>query len=178
MQDHREVEQLFAQYKTSRDPNVVMEICTELTVHTAVEEKVVYPALASGVDGGKGLREHSEHEHDEVKQAIIGIERVGYANSQVDVFMQQIIEGVTEHVQEEENEVFPKMRQQLGPEKLERLGEQVAQTKKQLLAEAKQAGPLIDLTKAELLDLASAKQIQGRSSMSKEQLISALRSQG
>ncbi len=175
MQDHREVEQLFAQYQQSKDPAVVERICTELTVHAAAEEKVIYPALGADVTGGKGMRQHAEKEHQEVKDAIFEIERLGYTDPGVEHFMQTIIQGVTEHVQEEESEVFPKMREDLTAERIEGLGGELDATKQQLLAEAQTGGALIDLTKDQLYELAQEKGIEGRSDMSKDQLVAALR---
>jgi hemerythrin-like domain-containing protein len=144
-------------------------------VHAAIEERIVYSALGTEVNGGKGLRQHAEQEHQEVKDAIFQIERIGYGDLGVDEFMHQIMEGVTEHVAEEENEVFPKMRSDLGSARLAELGAELAEMKTQLLPEAEQAGPLIDLTKDQLYELAQDKDIEGRSKMSREELISALR---
>lgn len=177
MQDHREVEQLFAGYQKSPDPAVVQQICTELTVHAAAEEKVVYPALGGDVTGGKGMRQHAEKEHRQVKDAILEIERLGYTDPAVEELMHTIIKGVTEHVQEEENEVFPKMREDLTAERIEALGQELESTKQQLLAEAQTAGALIDLTKEELYELAQDRGIEGRSGMTKDELIAALRQQ-
>jgi hemerythrin superfamily protein len=173
--DHREVERLFDRYTQSKDPEVVRQICTELTVHAAIEEKVLYPALGTSVSGGKGLREHAEHEHQQVKNAIFEIERVGYTDPQVDAHMRTIIEGVREHVAEEEGEVFPKLSAELGKERLEQLGAELAQLKAELMPQAEQAGPLIDLTKDKLYELAQEKGVAGRSDMTKEELILALR---
>jgi hemerythrin superfamily protein len=175
MEDHREVEELFAQYQQSQDPAVVQQICTELTVHAAAEEKVLYPALGADVSGGKGMRQHAEKEHEEVKAAIFEIERLGYTDPGVAQFMQTIIQGVTEHVQEEENEVFPKLRRELTTERIEALGEELDATKQDLLAQAQTAGALIDLTKEQLYELAQDKGIEGRADMSKDELVAALR---
>ena len=101
--DHREVEQLFQRYEATRDPNVVQQICTELTVHAALEEKVVYPVLSADVARGPQMRQHAEHEHQEVKDAIFEIERLGYGAPGVEQYMRKIIGGVKEHVSEEES---------------------------------------------------------------------------
>jgi hemerythrin superfamily protein len=175
MQDHREVEGLFQRYRQSKGAGVVERICTELTVHAAIEERVVYPALGAEVRGGKSMRQHAEKEHQEVKDAIFEIERLGYTDPGVDQQMQTIMTGVTEHVGEEEGEVFPKMREDITPERLSALGEELAGLKRELLAQAKSAGPLIDLTKEQLYELAQDKGLEGRSDMSKDELISALR---
>jgi hemerythrin superfamily protein len=172
--DHRQVEELFDRYEAARDPAVVREICVELTVHAALEEKHVYPLLDQEVDAGKGMRRHAEKEHQEVKDAIFEIERLGYADSKVEAPMHKIIQGVKEHVQEEESEVLPALRQSLTAEKLASVTEEVLAAKAELLENAKALGPLIDLTKDQLYELAQVKDIPGRSEMTKEELLTAL----
>jgi hemerythrin superfamily protein len=172
--DHREVEQLFAQYKQTGDPEVVRRICSELTVHAAIEEKILYPALGGDVDGGKAMRQHAEQEHRAVKDAIFEIEKRGYTDPSVDGYLRKIIEEVLDHVEEEENEVFPKMREDLGEERLLELGDELARMRAELKPEADAYGPLIDLTKDKLYELAQEKDIPGRSEMTREELISAL----
>jgi len=174
-QDHREVEQLFSQYEQAKSPAVAEQICTELTVHSAIEEKVLYPALGANVGGGKRLARHAEHEHHEVKDAIFEVQRAGYGSAGASKWMQKIIKATTEHVQEEETGIFPKMRDDLGLDRLNKLGTELSELKSKLTAEAKTAGPLFALPKAKLSELARDRGVKGRSSMTKGQLISALR---
>jgi len=108
--DHRKVEDLFAQYRSSQDPAVAEEICTELTVHTATEEAVIYPVVKKDVPDGKKLEQEAEEEHDEVKGLIEQIKQVGFDDPSVPDLVQQIEEGVTHHVEEEESELFPELR--------------------------------------------------------------------
>jgi hypothetical protein len=42
-QDHRTVEGLFSQYKSTQDDATVEQICQELERHTTIEEAIVYP---------------------------------------------------------------------------------------------------------------------------------------
>ena len=53
--DHREVEALFAQFKSSKDPKVAEKICEELDAHAAAEEQAVYPRFEEEVPGHTGL---------------------------------------------------------------------------------------------------------------------------
>jgi hemerythrin superfamily protein len=48
-QDHRTVEQLFAQFESAQDVATAEEICAEIDVHAQAEEQVVYPALREQV---------------------------------------------------------------------------------------------------------------------------------
>jgi hemerythrin superfamily protein len=175
MQDHRKVEGLFEQYKQSADPSVVKEICTELKVHTEIEEEVVYPVLASDVPNGEGMKNHAEDEHQEVEDAVKEIIKLGFSGPKIDGLMQKIISGVTEHVQEEESEVFPAMEAAIHAQKMEQLGAELEKakqaTKKKVTAPG---GELIDLTRDDLYEMAQEKDIEGRSDMSKDELIQAL----
>jgi hypothetical protein len=56
-QDHRTVEGLFSQYKSTQDDATVEQICQELERHTTVEETIVYPRLAE-ID--PELEQHAE----------------------------------------------------------------------------------------------------------------------
>jgi hemerythrin superfamily protein len=169
-QDHRQVESLFERYQRG-DRTVVKEICDELTLHTALEEELVYPLLPQ-VDGGEDLRQEAEKEHQEVKDAIKKVEQAG-SDSDIDEPMQTIIEGVTHHVQEEENEVLPKMAEELGSERMHSLGDQVLEAKQE--RQGKDTD-LDDLSKSELYERAQAANVGGRSNMTKDQLKDALRS--
>jgi len=175
MQDHREVEQLFADYQQSHDQAIVETICTELTVHAAAEEQVIYPALGAYVPDGERMRHHAEEEHQEVKDAIFEIQRLGYADPGIERIMQTIITNVTEHVEEEETDVFSKMRESLTAEQMETLGDELDASKQRLLSEADTAGALVDLTKEQLYELAQQKGIDGRADMTKDELVATLR---
>lgn len=188
-QDHRKVEALFAEWQKSQDAGVAEQICTELTVHAEVEEHSVYPVLAEQVPQGADLEEEAEQEHAEVKALIAQIQQAGYTGPQVATAMEQLISGVNHHVQEEEGEIFPKIRQSIPQDKLDAIGTEADRIKKEQLAAltggttitaaAGAAGgttkdQLIDLTKDELYKLAQDKDIHGRSDMDKDQLIKAL----
>jgi hemerythrin superfamily protein len=190
-QDHRKVEALFADWQRTKDAAIAEQICTELTIHATVEEQAVYPVLAQDVPKGEELEEEAEQEHGEAKDLIAKIQAAGYAGPQVANFMEELISGVNHHVEEEEGEIFPKMRESIPKDKLEAIGASVQQLKTEQLAAvrggtsasaAATSAPtgsatrdqLIDLTKDELYRIAQEKGVEGRSNMDKDQLIKAL----
>lgn len=184
-QDHRKVEKLFEQYESSQDPSVVQEICTELTIHTTIEEEVVYPVVARELSDGKELDKEARKEHKEVEDAIAQIERLGYDDPGVAPLMRTVIQGVTHHVQEEESEMFPKLREEVDRSTLSEVGDRLATAKERTLKKLGAAAPsgsrvdgdLASMTKDQLYEKAQEADIEGRSDMTKDELIKALQHQ-
>lgn len=168
--DHREVEGLFARFKQSHDRAVVEEICDELTVHTQVEEEIVYPVLKK-LDGD--LEKEAEEEHDQARQLIERIRGLNAGDPQLPGLVHQLEEAVQHHVQEEESEAWPKMRQGAG-DRLDDLGAEVEARKEQIRSGG--GAPVVpdDATKDELYEAAKQADIPGRSSMNKDELKEAL----
>ena len=126
--DHRDVEQLFADFKASDDPSVAARICDELTKHTYGEEQAVYPVVADQVDGGKSLAKEAEHEHKEARQ-LIGRVRNTTDRDHLRELMTELEGAIQHHVREEEQEMLPKARQQLDASTLDDLGAQFEEAK-------------------------------------------------
>lgn len=71
--DHKTVERLFKRYEKAGDKafaekrKVAQQICTELSVHAAVEEQLFYPVIRATVDDVEDLTLESLEEHHIVK---------------------------------------------------------------------------------------------------------------
>jgi hemerythrin superfamily protein len=120
--DHREVEQLFTQFESSRDRSIADKICDELDKHTRGEEKAVYPVFADEVQGEQKLVKEGEDEHKQARQ-LIGQIRQTKDESHLAELMTQLKQAVQHHVQEEESEMLPKAREGLEPARLEELAD-------------------------------------------------------
>src|SRR6478752_10718048 len=74
--DHRAVEKLFKEFEGAkgdgRKEKLARQICLELTVHTAIEEEIFYPACEGKIDDD--LLKESYVEHDAAKLLIAEIE--------------------------------------------------------------------------------------------------------
>src|SRR5205814_4912462 len=70
--DHRKAEKLFGKYEKSEEleqrRQLALEICTELTIHTMVEEEIFYPACMGQV--GEETMDDAYVEHDGAKVLI------------------------------------------------------------------------------------------------------------
>jgi hemerythrin-like domain-containing protein len=136
--DHRRVDRLFGEHKQAagnarRQKALFEEIRRELDVHAQIEEQVFYPALEGPfVTPMKAQIEEALAEHEEVKALLkllapLAPENAGYA-----VEFTKLADGVRRHVAEEEGTTFPAAREFLGIPRLEELGREMADLKKQL----------------------------------------------
>ena len=127
--DHRKVEQLFEQFEQTGDHGVAMQICEELTLHATVEEELVYGLYRSNVDTDGG--DEARQEHQQQKDMIARIEALGPDDDGLQEAVQELKTAVEHHVQEEENEMFPRMAEAI-PETVSILGDDVLFRKAQL----------------------------------------------
>lgn len=140
-EDHRAVEKLFKDFEGAkgdgRKQKLAQRICLELTVHTMIEEEIFYPACDGKVEGD--LLKEAYVEHDAAKLLIAEIEAGdGQSDDFFDAKVQVLGEQIVHHVEEEEEELFPKVRK--AEIDLEALGEQLAARKRELLKEFKAEG--------------------------------------
>jgi hemerythrin superfamily protein len=106
--DHRDVEKLFSAFETDHDDATAHEICAALTLHAEVEEQVLYPEIRRIVDDGDDLANAAEDEHGAVRALIARV----YEAPPPDLgpLMDEMRQLVERHVQSEEVELFPRLR--------------------------------------------------------------------
>lgn len=134
--DHKAVDELFEQFESARSPNkkkaLVAQICTELTVHAQIEEEIFYPSVKQ-VLKDKGLIPEAIVEHQTLKALIEQIEGIEPDGEMYDAKVKVLSEYVRHHVKEEQNEIFPMVKD--SKLDLVAMGEQMLERKEELLAE-------------------------------------------
>jgi hemerythrin superfamily protein len=138
--DHADVKKLFKQYEKLADAEadgeerqaLAMQICQMLTVHATIEEEIFYPA-AREAEVEDDLLDEAEVEHASAKDLIAQIQSMSPDDELYDAKVTVLGEYVDHHVQEEENEMFPKCRR-AGMD-LAGLAERLAERKSELMAE-------------------------------------------
>jgi len=127
--EHKDVEKLFKQFeklgdgavKTKRD--VVDKIIAALSNHAAIEEQHFYPAVREQApDIADDVLEGLE-EHHIVKWTLSELENLAPDAERFDAKVKVLIESVRHHVEEEEGEMFPKVRDAIGRKELRELGD-------------------------------------------------------
>jgi hypothetical protein len=129
--DHQKVAALFEQLESAGGQSklrVFEQIKTELELHTQIEEKIFYPALEEPEET-HDLTLEAYEEHDVVKKLLRELSRARTANEEWEAKAKVLQENVEHHVEEEENELFPKAEAALGDEEIERLGQRLEMAK-------------------------------------------------
>lgn len=133
--DHKAVEKLFKQFEkaskkgTAGTAGLVAEIIQELTTHTFIEETVFYPAAREAVPGTTDEVLESVEEHHAVVWMLSELGGLDPSDETYKAKMTVLMENVRHHVEEEEQEFFPKVREALGRKVLRELGDQLEAAK-------------------------------------------------
>ena len=141
--DHRKVEDLFEKFEAakgkSQKERLAKQICTELTVHTVIEEEIFYPACKGKAEDD--LVAESYVEHDAAKVLIAQIEAGGPDEEFYDAKVKVLSEEIEHHVKEEEKPsegLFAQARK-AGLD-MDALGREMAARKQELMAQIKAEG--------------------------------------
>ncbi len=138
-QDHREVEELFEKIKNTNGAaraQLVSRLAADLRLHMKVEESIVYPAIAKQVDDGDDMVEEAKTEHEGARKVLGDVEKLSPNEPGFDGALEMLEAGISHHVEEEEDEVFPKFRESVSAEELDDLGQRVAAAKEKAGAAA------------------------------------------
>ena len=140
--DHAKVEAMFERYENvrgaDRKQKLAEEICSELEVHTTLEEEIFYPAVRAAIDDGD-LMDEALVEHQSAKDLIAQVRGMSPDDELYDAKVTVLGEYIKHHVKEEHSEMFPQARSS-GVD-LADLGEQM-RARKQELTGATAAGRL------------------------------------
>jgi hemerythrin superfamily protein len=131
-QDHQAVKDLFDQIGDAEDgkqrKKLFDQIDTQLNIHAHIEETVFYPEMQK-IDELKDMVEEALEEHQEVKTLLEEIEGRDPEGDQFIASLEELMENVEHHVAEEEDEMFPKVRERCDQATLDRLGDQLESAK-------------------------------------------------
>lgn len=139
-EDHANVKKLFRKFEQAGDDaqktkrQVVDQIIEELTIHAYIEEQAFYPAVR-GLDLPKKSEEpeamvnESLEEHAQVKRLLAELETMDPEDERFDAKVTVVIEDVEHHAGEEEEEMFPKVREAMGRNELQELGQRMEEMK-------------------------------------------------
>jgi hemerythrin superfamily protein len=141
--DHRKVEELFSSFDKASSPQekarLTEEICTELVIHTLLEEELFYPACKGHME--ERLLAEAQVEHDGAKILIIELQSASHEDPYYDAKVKVLSEDIKHHVAEEEKPssgIFAKAKQANVP--TADLAKQMGDRKRELTEKAKAGG--------------------------------------
>ena len=135
IKDHKDVKAMFEQFEALTDRSkvskkkIATQICHALTVHAQVEEEVFYPAVREAIKDDD-LMDEATVEHASAKDLIAQIEAMDPGDDLYDAKVKVLSEQIEHHVQEEEGEMFPKVRK--SSLDLAALGAEITRRKQQI----------------------------------------------
>lgn len=138
--DHDEIRQLFERYAEFVDESagdterheLANHICRLLTVHTTLEEEIFYPAARDAIDD-EDLLDEAQVEHNAASDLIEQIEDMDPGDELYDATVTVLGEYVQHHVEKEEGELFPLLRNSDLDTQV--LGEELSDRRQELLSD-------------------------------------------
>jgi len=134
--DHGNVEALFKELEAlGRDGEpaekrrILDRIIEQLSVHAAIEEQLLYPALREKLADDFPVLEALE-EHHVAKVTLAELEKLPPTHERFDAKVMVLIESVRHHVEEEETALFDLLREHLKGTELDDLGTRMEAAKK------------------------------------------------
>jgi hemerythrin superfamily protein len=127
-EDHKKMRKLFTQFQnagehaTARKGDIVKDIIEALTVHTYIENEVMYPEVRKLLPDLEDDVLESYEEHHVADVLCAELHAMKPDDERFDAKTTVLIENVTHHVEEEEQDWFPKVREGLGRKQLQEIG--------------------------------------------------------
>jgi hemerythrin superfamily protein len=135
-QDHKEIKKLFRAFEKAADDKerkgqVVDQILELLTVHTYIENEAMYPRTRELVPDLEDDVLESYEEHHVADVLCLELADMTPDDERFDAKTTVLIENVEHHIEEEEDEWFPKVREALGRKQLQEIGQRMIELREQ-----------------------------------------------
>jgi hemerythrin-like domain-containing protein len=134
--DHKEVRKLFADFEKAGDDaqatkqRLVDKMIELLTVHTYIENEVMYPRVRQLLPDLEDDILESYEEHHVADVLVMELSAMSASDERFTAKTMVLIENVRHHMQEEEDEWFPQVREGLGRKSLQEIGAEMQAARK------------------------------------------------
>ena len=126
--DHKEIRKLFRDFRGA-GPNarvekgrIVDDIIEALTVHTYIENEGMYPEVRDLAPDLEDDILESYEKHHVADVLVVELAAMKPDDERFDAKTTVLIESVEHHIEEEEQEWFPEVREELGRKQLREMG--------------------------------------------------------
>jgi hemerythrin superfamily protein len=125
---HREVEALFSRIGKARDAAkktaLFEELADKLAMHAAIEEHHFYPAVKA--KRTEDILLESLEEHLGIKRVLADLLEIDADDETFDAKVKVLEEQVSHHVEEEETDLFPKVKKLFDKDQREAIGQEMS----------------------------------------------------
>jgi hemerythrin superfamily protein len=134
---HREVEDLFEKYEelgesaSKTKQGLFEKIADALAVHATIEEKHFYPAVKA--KRTEDILLEALEEHLGIKRVIADLMKIDSSDETFDAKVKVLKEQVEHHVEEEESDLFPKVKKVLDKAELTQIAGAMQRTMQTLM---------------------------------------------
>jgi len=134
--DHKEIRKLFKQFEAFGDSahaqqsRLVTKILELLTVHTYIENECMYPRTRELVPDLEDDVLESYEEHHDADVLCMELSTMSADDERFVAKTTVLIESVKHHLEEEEDEWFPKVRTALSRKQLQEIGAEMIELRK------------------------------------------------
>jgi hemerythrin superfamily protein len=110
--DHRAVEKIFDKLEagSGRRGQLVSEMVRELSIHDAVEKQILYPVVRRQLPRGPRTADKALSEHQRVEELLAELDGADLEAPSVQRRLTSLMTKVRRHVREEEEAIFPALR--------------------------------------------------------------------
>ena len=135
--DHKEILRAFRDFERAGDDalktkgRAVDRIIELLTVHTYIENEVMYPRVRELVPALEDDVLESYEEHHVADVLVMELSSMNAEDERFTAKTTVLIESVRHHIEEEETDWFPQVRAALGRKVLQEIGEDMLKARKQ-----------------------------------------------
>ena len=135
-QDHKEIKKAFRDFEKAGDEalkrkqQLVDKIIELLTVHTYLENEIMYPRVRELLPEVEDDVLESYEEHHVADVLVMELSTMKAGDERFDAKTTVLIENVEHHIDEEEEEWFPKVREGLGRKVLQEMGAEMIEARK------------------------------------------------
>ena len=153
-QDHQEVRRVFRQFEKAGDGaekrkgELVDRMIELLTIHTYLENEVMYPRVRELVPDLEDDILESYEEHHVADVLVMELAGMKPSDERFDAKTTVLIENVEHHMDEEEQEWFPQVREALGRKQLQEIGAEMLAKRDSAPRRPSQPGALKKAVKA------------------------------
>ncbi len=135
-EDHKEILKAFKDFEkagenaTATKGKLVDKMIELLTVHTYIENEVMYPRVRELLPELEDDVLESYEEHHVADVLVVELAALKPDAERFDAKTTVLIENVRHHIEEEEQEWFPQVREGLGRKQLQEIGAEMVEAKK------------------------------------------------